>query len=190
MLPFIFIIGGVIGLACAFIIMQEKLHLLANPNYKPSCSLNPVLSCGSVMESKQSHVFGFPNPFIGLAAFPMLATIGLAMLSGAKFKRWFWLGVEAGTIFAVGFITWLFFQSVYRIQALCIYCMIVWSVTIPIFLYTTLYNLREGHIATPARLKGLVGFAGRHHGDILVAWYLLIAAAILTHFWYYWKTLF
>lgn len=188
-LPYILVIGGAIGFLAAFIIMYEKLHLLVNPAYRPSCSINPIISCGSVMSSWQGSVFGFPNPIIGLAGFSVVVSVGMALLAGAKFKRWFWLGLEAGTIFGVGFITWLFSQSVYVIQALCPYCMVVWAVTIPIFLYVTLYNLRQGHIATPSRLRGVVAFVQRHHGDILAVWYLAIALAILQHFWYFWRTL-
>ncbi|MDB5185539.1 MAG: Vitamin epoxide reductase [Candidatus Saccharibacteria bacterium] len=188
-LPWILVIGGIIGFICAFIIMFEKLHLLANPAYKPSCSINPIISCGSVMSSWQGSVFGFPNPILGLAGFSIVTTIGMAMLAGAKFKRWFWLGLQAGAIFGVVFVHWLFFQSVYRIEALCPYCIVVWTVTIPIFWYTTLHNLREGFIATPKRLKGLANFLQRHHGDILIVWFIVIAGLILHHFWYYWQTL-
>lgn len=188
-LPYILIIMGAVGFICSFVIMHDKLQLLQDPNYRPTCSINPVISCGSIMKSEQSHVFGFPNPIIGLAAFPAVVTIGMAMLSGAKFRRWFWRGLEAGTIFGVGFVTWLFFQSVYRIQALCIYCVIVWVATIAIFWYTTLHNLREGHIPTHKKLRRLAGFAQKHHGDVLLIWYLAIAALILNHFWYYWQTI-
>ncbi len=188
-LPYILVIGGIVGFICAFIIMYEKIHLLTNPAYKPSCSINPIISCGNVMSSWQGSVFGFPNPIIGLAGFPIVITIGMAMLAGAKFKRWFWIGLNIGALFGVSFITWLFFQSVYSIQALCPYCMVVWSVTIPIFWYTTLYNFREGHIQLPARFKKLGIFLQVHHGDVLVVWYLAIIVAILHHFWYYWQTL-
>jgi uncharacterized membrane protein len=188
-LPYILIIGGIIGLAMAFIITQEKIQLLKDPNYVPPCSINPIISCGSVMKSSQAQVFGFANPFIGLAGFAVVITIGMAMLAGARFKRWFWLGLEAGALFGVGFVHWLMFQSLYRIQALCPYCMVVWTVTICTFLYTTLYNIRFGHIMVPEKLKGVANFTQKHHGDILIAWYLIIAFLILNHFWYYWKTL-
>lgn len=140
------------------------------------------------MRSKQAAVFGFPNPLIGLVGFTAVVTVGIAMLAGAKFKRWFWLGLEAGTVFGLGFIHWLFFQSVYRIHALCIYCMIVWTVTIPIFLYVTLYNFRSGNITTPQRLKRLAGFIERNHGNILLLWYIILVTLILHYFWYYFKT--
>lgn len=111
------------------------------------------------------------------------------MLAGAKFKRWFWQAMQIGLALSIVFITWLQFQSLYRIGALCIFCMVVWAVTIPIFWYTTLYNLREGYIRTPKKLAGVVAFIQKHHGDILLLWLLIIIALILRRFWYYWQTL-
>lgn len=184
-LPYIFIIAGVIGLAMAFIIMYEKLQLANNPGYIPSCNLNPVISCGSVMKSKQSNAFGFSNPIVGLAAFPVLITTGVVLLSGAKLKRWYYLGLEAGTIFGIGFTHWLFFESVYRIHALCPYCMVVWIMTITTFWYTTLYNIQAGNIRVKGKLKIFTNFLARHHLDILILWLIIIAALILKHFWYY-----
>lgn len=185
LLPWLLIVGGIIGFICAFIIAQDKLQLLANPNYRPSCDLNPVIACGSVMQSQQSNAFGFSNPYIGLAAFPVLATIGVAMLAGAKFKRWYWLGVEAGAVFGLGFINWLFFESVYRIHSLCPYCMVVWGVTITIFIYTTLFNLLEGNIILPKYNQIITAWLRKHHLDLLIFWLLIILALIMNHFWYY-----
>jgi uncharacterized membrane protein len=184
-LPYILLIGGIIGYACAFIIMFDKVQLADNPNFVPNCNLNPIISCGSVMESKQATAFGFPNPFIGLGGFPILATVGAAMLAGAIFKRWFWLAVNAGTLFAAGFVHWLFFESVYRIQALCPYCMVVWIVSITAFWYVTLYNIDQKNIRLPKKAGKTYAFIRRHHLDILILWFLVIAGLILKHFWYY-----
>lgn len=184
-LPWLLVIGGTIAVAAAFIIMFEKIELLKNSNFTPSCNLNPVISCGSVMESKQSNAFGFPNPLIGLMAFPVVITTGVIMLMGVKPKRWYMLGLQAGTIFGVAFVHWLFFQSVYRIGALCPYCMAVWAMTIPIFWYVLLYNLRARFIRLPAAWQGFNDFLQKHHLDILVLWFLVIAALILKRFWYY-----
>ncbi len=188
-LPFILLIGGIIGVLCAGMLTVEKVHLLTNPSAPLNCDLNPIVACGPVINTPQASVFGFPNPLMGLVGFSVVATIGAALLAGASFRRWFWRGLQAGVIFGIGFVIWLQFQSIYRIGALCPYCTVVWSVMIPIFWYTTLYNLREGHIPVPRRLKGTAAFMQRHHGDILVAWYGAILLVILTHFWYYWSTL-
>lgn len=184
-MPWLLVIGGVIGLICSFVIMFEKLELLLDPQYSPSCDLNPIISCGSVMASDQANAFGFPNPIIGLVAFPVLITLGVLLFTGTQFKRWLWWGTWAGTLFGVGFVHWLFYQSVYVINALCPYCMAVWAVTITLFWYVTLYNLR----ISAARLNGFAQrialFAQRHHLDILVLWLLVITGLILKHFWYY-----
>jgi uncharacterized membrane protein len=189
-LPWLLLVGGIIGVLSAGMLTVEKIHLLQNPNGHLGCDLNPIVACGPVINTDQASAFGFPNPFIGLVGFAAVATVGGAMLAGAVFKRWFWLGLQTGVTFAVVFATWLQFETIFRIKALCPFCMVVWAVTIPIFWYVTLYNLRQGNIKTPVKLKGLVAFLQRHHGDVLILWYLIIIGVILNHFWYYWKTVF
>jgi hypothetical protein len=139
--------------------------------------------------SDQASAFGFPNPILGLVGFSVVLTVGMALLAGAQFKRWFWRGLQLGTIFGIAFCGWLFYQSLYSIGALCIYCMVVWSITWPIFWYTSLYNLREKHIPTPKAFRGIINFMQKHHADILVSGYVLVILLIIENFWYYWKTL-
>lgn len=184
-LPYLLIVVGILGFVASFIIMYDKVQLLKDPSFKPGCSLNPIISCGSVMQSKQAETFGFPNPFIGLAAFPMLLTVGMAMLAGATFKRWFWLTLQAGTVFGIAFVHYLFFQSVYRIGALCPYCMVVWVISTASFWYVLLYNIRVGNIALTARFKRVGDFVQRHHLDIFSVWLLVIIGLILRRFWYF-----
>ena len=188
-LPWLLLIGGIIALVASVLLSIEVFNRLENPNFVPVCNLNPILSCTSVADSSQAHAFGFPNYFIGIAGYAAVAAVGAAMLAGAKFKKWFWQLIEVGLFFAIAFLTWLQFQTLYRIGALCIFCMVVWSMTIPMFLYTTLYNLRSGTIKTPKKLVRTAAFVQRHHGDILILWFLIIIALILKRFWYYWSTL-
>lgn len=189
-LPFILIVAGIIGLYCSFVLTQDKLRLLENPNLHLSCSIDPIIACGNVIKSKQGTALGFPNPYLGLAGYASLLTVGLAMLAGAKFKRWFWLLVEAGLLFAVAFVHWLFFQTVYRIGALCIYCIIVWIITITSFWYVTLYNHDTGTIRLNGNLQKAHRWVRRHHLDILILWFLVMFLLILNHFWYYYGTKF
>lgn len=184
-LPWLLIICGTIGLLCAFIISYEKIELLKNPNYDVPCNIDPIISCGSVMESKQANVFGFPNPFIGLMAFPVVITTGVIMLLGARLKRWYFISLNIGALLGTVFIHWLFYQSVWSIQALCPWCIVVWVVTITTFWYVTLYNLRQGYLKLPSALKGVGEFFQRHHLDILALWFITIAGLTLHHFWYF-----
>lgn len=181
MLPWLLVIGGILGFAAAFILTVERIELLKNPAYVPSCSISPILSCGSVMTKPQAAVLGFPNPLLGIAGFAVVVTIGMALLAGARLPRWFWLGLHAGATIGVGFIHWLIVQSLYSIGALCPYCMVVWVVTIPIFWYVTLYNLRRQRWA-----RVLI----ENHAVVLTVWLLGILGLIVLRFWDYWVSLF
>lgn len=188
-LPFILTIGGIIGLFASMVLLLEKFELVQNPSYQPSCNINPLISCSSIMGSSQAAVLGAPNSLFGIIAFAVVTTVGISLLAGATYKKWFWIGLQVGTLLGAGFVHWLIFQSLYWIGALCPYCMVVWSVTIPIFWYVTLYNLREKHIVLPRQFSKLAIKAQRHHGNILLAWYLSVAFLILHRFWYYWSNL-
>lgn len=178
-------LGGGIGLLAAAVLLIEKIRLVEDPDYIPSCSINPILSCGSIMRTDQAEAFGFPNPVIGVAGFAIVLTVGVAIVSGASFARWFWLGLQAGATFGVVFVHWLIFQSLYRIDALCPYCMVVWAVTIPLFWYVTLHNAGAGHL----RLGRVGAVAQEYHGVVLTAWYLIIVGLVGQRFWDYWSTL-
>ena len=186
MMGWILTIGGLVGGAAAFVLTVEKIALVADPAYVPSCSINPILSCGSIMATDQAKVSGFPNPLIGLVTFPIVVTSGVALLAGIRLPRWWWLGLQAGTLFGVSFVTWLFYQSVYRIGALCPYCMAVWAAMIVVFCYTTLRNLDHGVVRLPRRLTDA---ALKVHSVLPTVWLLALAALIGVHFWSYWRTL-
>ena len=188
-LPVILILAGLIGHLAAFALTYDKIHVLQNPAYDPGCNINPILSCGSVMKSEQASLLGVPNPVFGLMAFSGLVTFGFLLLAGAKLKSWLWVGAQIMATGGVVFMHYLFLQGVYRINAICPWCFVVWMVTIPIFWYITLYNLRKGYIKLPAKLSKLNPFVQRNHGNILAVWYAIIFFILLERFWYYWKTL-
>ena len=178
-------LAGLTGLAAAFVLLVEKIALLTDPTYVPSCSINPVLSCGSVMNTDQAAAFGFPNPILGVAGFTALLTVGVVLMARVSLPGWFWWGIQAGTTFGVVFVHWLIFQSLYRIGALCPYCMIVWVAAITAFAAATAHNVRTGRLPVPARLRGIASY-----GPIVVTvWLVVIAGLIVIQFWDYWVTL-
>jgi len=93
------LIAGAVGLLAASVLLVEKIALLEDPTYVPSCSINPILSCGSIMKTDQSEAFGFPNPIIGVAGFAIVVTVGAGILAGGRFRRALWLGLQAGATF-------------------------------------------------------------------------------------------
>jgi uncharacterized membrane protein len=182
-------VGGLAGLLAAAVLTIEKLNLAADPTYVPTCSINPILSCGSVMSSPQAQAFGVPNSLIGVAGFAVVSTVGVALLARVQLPRWFWLGLQAGATFGVLFVHWLIYQSLYVIGALCPYCMLVWAATIPTFLYVSVHNLQLNARAIPEGLRALAAGTVRYHSLILVSWYAAIVIAVLHRFWEYWTTL-
>jgi uncharacterized membrane protein len=143
------------------------------------------------MTTPQAELFGFPNPIIGVAAFSVVVTSGVAVLGGSRLPHWFWTGLLLGAAAGVVFVHWLAFQSIYRIGALCPYCIGVWLVTIALFWYLGLraaVRRAEGRII-PGRIHRVVEFAVGYHGVILTLWYLALALPILIEFWDYWSTL-
>jgi uncharacterized membrane protein len=184
-LPLILIICGTIGVIASVMITVEKFDLLQNPHYQPVCDLNPIISCGNVMKSKQANAFGFMNTYIGLLGFPVVVAIGVGMLAGARFKRWFWLGLQIGLTLGVAFAYWLLFESVYRIRSLCPWCLSVDVAITTAWWYTTLFVFHNGFLQLPDQLKKTGSFIKKHHADILVFWFVTITALILNHFWYY-----
>ncbi len=185
-LPYIFLLVGIIGSVSSFVLTYDKIHLLKDPTYVPSCNINPILSCGSVMKTEQASLLGVPNSLFGLMAFSALTVLGLVLLTRAVLSRWLWLLINGAAFAGFAFFLYLFFQGVYRINAICPYCFVIWMIMPPLLWYTTLYNISEGHINLPSTKIKL--FLNKHHGDILTVWYLFIFSLLLTHFWYYWRT--
>ena len=181
--------GGAVGFVAALTLLLEKLALLEDPGHTPSCSINPILNCGSVMVTEQAAVLGFPNPVIGVAAFPVVAATGAALLAGARLARWYWLGLQAGVSAGIGFVGWLVFQSLYRIGALCPYCMVVWAVVLPLFWYVTLRNAGAGLLGARVAGSRVLRTLREGHLFALTLVVLLVLGLVVEQFWYYWRTL-
>lgn len=129
--------AGVLGLLAAWALTVDKVRLLQDPAFVPPCSISAVVNCGSVMQSWQSSVFGFPNSLIGLVAFSVVVCLGVLPWSGARLRPWVWWGLEAGALLGMMMVHWLAFQSAYVIGALCLYCAAVWLATFVVLGSTT-----------------------------------------------------
>lgn len=186
-LPWLLLIAGLIGEIASFVLMVEKIELLKDPNYVPSCSFNPVLSCGSVMDTPQAALFGFPNPMLGIVGFAVVAATGAAILAGARLAQWYWTLLWLGLTAAVVMVHWLIWQSLYSIGALCPYCMVVWVVTIPLWWYVTLRN--ADYLAKSEGTQRVVHFLRKTSLVPPIVWAMVIITMIADRFWYYWETL-
>ncbi len=178
------LLAGIIGELAAFVLTVEKVRQLQNPSYVPSCSINPVLSCGSVMLTKQASLFGFPNPLLGIAAFSVVIVTGVLAVAGVRLPRWYWAGLAGGTLLGTVFVHWLIYQSLYEIGALCPYCMVVWVVTVALLIVVASIALRP-----LAADNKVVNTLYQWRWPLYAVWITAIALLILDRFWSYWSTL-
>jgi len=170
-------VTGAIGLLAAFILSVDKVQQLkdeiAGKTSVFNCDLSAYVTCAKVMGSDQSAVFGFPNSFIGVIGFSVVLTLGVVALAGSPLPNWMWVGLQLGTVFGIGFVTWLQVQSIYFIGALCPYCMVVWAVMIPLFIAVTAESLRRF-----AGGSGLARFFSNWTLLLIALWYVAVIAAI------------
>lgn len=180
------LIAGMIGLIASVTLTAEKVKLLTDSSYVPSCNLNPVLSCGSVMATPQASLLGFPNPLIGITAFSVVVVTGVLAVTKVTLPQWYWIGLAAATLIAAAFVHWLIFQSLYRIGALCPYCMAVWVVTMSLLVVVASIALRPmDDIGGNTAVRVLYQW----RWSLAALWFTAVFLLILTRFWAYWSTL-
>lgn len=177
----VILICGILGMAASAALSIERIELLANPEFNPSCNFSPILSCGSVMVTDQAAFFGFPNPLLGLPAFAVILTTAVLSIGRVQLPRWYWIGQTLGLGLGWIFINYLAFQSIYRIGALCPYCMVVWTVTPIIFVLSLSRSLGDGPRSQTLRDASWI---------LLGTWYLIVVFAAGQRFWDYWSSLF
>lgn len=175
------LIASVASLVASFVLSVEALTLAENPNADLGCDINAVISCGTVANSWQSHVLGFPNAFLGLMTEPVVITIAVASLAGVRFPRWFMLAAQVVYTIGLAFAYWLFHQAMFDIGALCPWCMLITVATTLVFFEMTYVNIRDDNLYLPRRVQAaLTGFI-RASLDLvlLVVWLLVLVLAVV-----------
>lgn len=157
-----FIVASAIGLWAAFDLTLEKLHKLEFPSEAASCDFSVIVQCGKNLASWQGSTFGFPNPLLGLMGWPVVMATGVGLLAGARYALWYWRAFNVVSALSFGFVIWLFSQSVFSLGTLCPWCMVTWSVTIPLFWVITFWNLKHGVWGEGATIRQL--------GERLLGW--------------------
>jgi len=180
----IMLIGGLAALAAAFVLTLEKFHLYEDPNAVLSCSINVVLNCSTVMQTWQSHVFGFPNMLLGLVAFPVMITVAVLGLARVQLPRWFLIAANIGFLLAVLFAYWLFFQSIYAIQVLCPWCLIVTTSMTLAFSSMLHFNLKENTFKFGKKVNDRIQrfLNGGYHQMIVLSWIALMVVLVVLKF--------
>ena len=171
------LISGIIGIIATGILTVESFHKFENPAESLVCDINPFITGGPALLSDAGRVFGFPNLIFGFPAFAVCVTTAMAIWAGARMRRWYWIGMQCGVIFAAALITYLQWYSVEELQRLCLWCMIIWFATIPLVVAVTFFNSIQGYYGSKiaARAERL----SRWWGAFVALWDILLIVYIV-----------
>lgn len=174
------LVGAALSLLASFVLSVESIQLAKNPNAELSCSVNAVLNCATVAKHWSAELWGFPNSFLGLIAEPIVITVAIAGLAGIKFPRRFMFAAQIGYTFGFVFALYLFYMSMFVIQALCPWCLLVTATTTMVFFAITRYNIRENNLYLPAKVqKTLHGFIEKDYDKLLLGSLIVILLAAI-----------
>ena len=140
------LVGAILSLIASFVLSVEAVEIARNPSAELSCSINIVLNCATVAAHPTSTQFGFPNPFLGLIAEPIVITVAIAGLAGVKFPRRFMFAAQIGYTLGLIFAFYLLYISFAVIGALCPWCLLVTATTTFVWFAITRYNIRENNL--------------------------------------------
>ena len=174
------VVLGTIGLAASAALSIEDFRLALDPSYSPSCSISIFITCSNAMESWQGKLLGFPNPFLGVGAFPVVMTTGVVMIAGFRPPRWYWRAFTFFTTAAAGLIVFLVVSTIARIGKLCPYCMVVWAVMVVLLVQTYVYAVAEGHLPSSA---GFRRWFVANRSFVILGLYVLLVASIVIGLW-------
>ena len=178
------LVGAALSLLASFVLSVESIELAKNPNAELSCSVNVILNCATVAKHSSAELFGFPNSFLGLIAKPVVITVAIAGLAGIRFPRRFMFAAQIGYALGFAFALYLFYVSMFVIQALCPWCLLVTVTTTFVFFSITRYNIRENNLYLPKKIqKAAHSFVEKDYDKLLMGMLVvgLIAAIFIKY---------
>ena len=179
--PKILVGSAAVGLVASFWQAAERVHMLKYPGEELSCNISPVVDCGGVLTDKLAAVFGPPNAFIGMVIFTLLLAFGLQRLTGGSWSSFVQkLSVILSKIIFL-FSVWFFWVSLYSLGKICIFCVFIWAVSMPIGIYGVKDYL-DNQKKLPKYQEKMRDFLGKHHFTLLVMVYGILITLFLLRF--------
>lgn len=170
-------LGG-IGLLASIVLTVETVKVMQDPGYAPSCSVNPIFNCASVMKSDQAAVFGIPNPVFGMLGFGALMAMSILLLVDVRLYRWMWYCALAVAAIGVVFVHYLIFESLFVLRTICPWCFVVW-LTVMGIAWTTVRYVVEARYITNAKW---VKYVKQYSLLTLAVWCVCLLVLILWQF--------
>lgn len=174
------LLGAILSLIAAFVLSIEAINLAKNPESSLSCSINVIVNCATVAKHPTNELFGFPNSFLGLISEPVVITLAIAGLAGVRFPRLFMF--TAQIFYTLGFIFALLlaYISIFIIQALCPWCLLVTLTTILVWFSITRYNIREDNLYLPRRIQKIAHrFIEKNYDKFTMALVIFVIVSVI-----------
>lgn len=179
----VMLISSAVALGVSFILAAETLQMARHPDQLLSCDVNARLSCTAVAQSWQSEILhvgelSFPNAFFGIAAESVFVTIAVIGLARVKLPRWFAAATWWGSLAALAYSYWLTSQSLFVINALCPWCLVLFFATTIQFMSVSHATVTVQHI--PAHARGLRTYYRLNYDLMIdVVWIVALVALII-----------
>lgn len=123
-------IAALAGLIASLGLLYTEISHLNNPQASFSCDLSILVGCSSSINSPEAHLFfGIPNSALGIAFFTLLTFVGLGSFTHLTLPRILWNLLAAANLASLLVITFFLHASIFKFQALCPFCLVVWSAT-------------------------------------------------------------
>lgn len=168
------LLTGALGLWASAALAVDYIRRLQDPEYVASCDINPLIGCGLFLDSPAASTFAIPNVLVGVAAFPVVITLGALLLGRVEMPAWMWRGFVAGTLFGIGFVTYLQYQAMFVLHGLCPWCLVIWVAMIPLFVHTLARAGQAGALG-----PGPWGALIKSRWALTILWYLVVIGAIM-----------
>jgi uncharacterized membrane protein len=183
-LGLIVIFFGICGTVAAFTLLLNRIQYYIDPNFVPSCNINPLLDCGVVMRSKWASLFGFPNTIIGLITYPLAIFTGIIMIANKENNKYVMRGTLVLSGLGVILNILLLYTSAFLIGALCPWCLLAGAATSNVFFGILTHSIQKGYLTdNEKRQKQLDKLVTNGLNiKLIVIYYILIALFVYLGF--------
>lgn len=139
--------------------------------FSQSSAACPTESCDLVLSSDYAQIFGLPLALFGFLAYAAMAVFALAPLVvkstqnkelRSQLENWTWLLLLAGAIAMSVFSSYLIYLLIFKIQAVCLYCVASAIFSVSLLVLTLIGRSWEdmGQILFTAIVVGMVTLIG------------------------------
>ena len=161
-------VAAVVGMAATVTQIVERVALAQNADANLLCDINGTFSCGNVLTSWQSSVFGpIPNAAIGLSVFALTLGFAAAGLLGSTLAKAAWGVATFFAGFMAAFTVWFLAQTAFVIGSVCLYCLVIGTMVLLINLSWWRIGERLGYLTGNRFLDG-AGWLVRGGTDIVL----------------------